>query len=230
MKDELATGVEEQNDPMAMPQRPEHDLGRNETIANERQVSTGSLITFANQIAIRTYDTNSQSGSTIATTFQQNEESDNDSDISSEEETTENKTIESDDENEEEEVTGNGSGSGSGSSSSQPSGDGTSEEDEDNSDNSENERLMKLLMSPQIRYRLLQEAKKSKTKNSNKTKSKKGNRKERKNKDLTPTKSSLKTTVPREVTPPKPKLAGKTGQQRASKASDSGGRGAGVAC
>ncbi len=114
MKDKLATGVEEQNDPMAMPQRPEHNLGRNETIANERQVSTGLLLTFADQIAIRTYDTNPQSGSTIATTFQQNQGSNNDTDITSEEETTENKTIESDDKNEEEEVTGNGSGSGSG--------------------------------------------------------------------------------------------------------------------
>jgi hypothetical protein len=80
-----------------MPQRLEHNFGRNETITNKWQVSTGLLVTFANQMAIRTYDTNSQSGLTTATTFQQNQESDNDSNISLEEETTKNKRIESDD-------------------------------------------------------------------------------------------------------------------------------------
>ena len=192
MKDKLATGVEDQNDPLAMPQCPEHNLGRNKTIANEGQVNTGLLVTFTNHIAIRTYDINSQSGSTIAITFQQKQESDNDSNSSlEEEETTENNKIDSDEEEkEEEEVTRSDS-------SSQPSGVGTSEEDKDHSNNSISDRLMKLLMSPQIQYRLLQESKKSKTKNNNKTKPNKGNRKERKNKDLTPTKSSLKTTIPR---------------------------------
>jgi hypothetical protein len=95
---------------------------------------------------------------TIATTFQQKQESDNDSNsILEEEETTENYKIDSDEENEEEEVTG------SHSSSSQPSGDGISEEDKDHSNNSKIDRLMKLLMSPSIRYRLLQEARKSTT-------------------------------------------------------------------
>jgi hypothetical protein len=43
MTDELATGAEDQIDPMAMPSHPEHDIGCNKTIANERQVDTVPL-------------------------------------------------------------------------------------------------------------------------------------------------------------------------------------------
>lgn len=227
MKDDLATGIEDQDDPLALPNRPAHDLGRNETIANERQINTGSLVTFANQINIRTYDTNSQAGSTIATTFKEQQGSDEESESSSDEEiTTEPRDSESEDEENEVEDAAKGSGSKSSSSnSSQPSGNGTSE-DEDHSDNSENDRLVEMLLTPAIRRRLLREAKKSPMP-PNKEKHNKTTRKTRNKKELTPTKSALRKSTANEVTPPK--LAGKTGQQRARKASTSGGRGAGEA-
>ena len=105
----------------------------------------------------------------------------------------------------------------SSSSSNQTSGDGTSKECEDESDNSDAKMLMKLLKKPSIRQRLLQEVKK-------------GQKKERKGKskkEVTLTKSSFRKSAATRITPPK--LAGKTGQQRAREASTSGGRGAGIA-
>jgi hypothetical protein len=215
LHDALAMGAEEQADPLGMPTRPEHNLGRNEKIANERQINTGSIVTFANQIDIRTFNKDSDAGESTVATNTKAADSDSDSDEDSDDVSTEQSDEDPDDYDEPAAPT-NRSGNSS-SSSNQTSGDGTSEECEDESDNSDAEMLMKLLKKPSIRRRLLQEVKK-------------GQKKERKGKskkEVTPTKSSFQKSAATRITPPK--LAGKTGQQRARDASTSGGRGAGIA-
>jgi hypothetical protein len=67
-KDDLATGIKDQIAPLAIPNHPAHNLGCRKTNAKKRQINTGSLITFANQIETCTYDTTSEAGRfTIAT-------------------------------------------------------------------------------------------------------------------------------------------------------------------
>jgi hypothetical protein len=219
LHDELATGAEDQVDFSILPNRPEHDLGRNETVANERQINTGSIVTFAKQIDTRLFNTGSEAGgSTIATNAKdRDEESDSDD---TESQSDEDSVDEEEPAAAEMSTNGNRSSSGS-SSSSQPSGDGTSEDDDDAdlSESSEAEKLIELLMKPSIRRRLLQEAKKSKQATNTTTTNKK---------EETPPKPKSSLRKSARVTPP-PKLAGKTGQQRASRASTSGGRGAGLA-
>jgi hypothetical protein len=47
------------------PIAPEHNLEQNETIANERQINTGLLVTSTNQINIWTFDTSSKAGGSM---------------------------------------------------------------------------------------------------------------------------------------------------------------------
>jgi hypothetical protein len=67
--DDLATGVDDQIDPPVMLNCPEHDLGQNETIRNERQINTGWLVIFTNQINICTFDTSSEAGGSMVATM-----------------------------------------------------------------------------------------------------------------------------------------------------------------
>jgi hypothetical protein len=233
LHDELATGAEDKVD-LSIPNRPEHNLGRNETVANERQINTGSIVTFANQIDVRTFKRGSEAGgSTIATNAKdQQEDKDSDSDATE-------SASEEDESSDEEEPAGaeTAISSSESNSSSQRSGKGTSEDDDDDiSSSSETERLLEMLMKPSIRRRILQEAKKKKNDTNTKQDKKKKKKETTTKQDITNTRSSKEETPPKakssmkksaRVTPPK--LAGKTGQQRAREASTSGGRGAGIA-
>jgi hypothetical protein len=66
--DNLATGVEDQTDTLAMSSCPKHNLGQNESITNERQITTGSLVTFAEQMDARVFDASSAAGGSMTAT------------------------------------------------------------------------------------------------------------------------------------------------------------------